>query len=391
MKRENQTELNDRPCEIELNNVAKKYVRTAVLVGTFATTVSTFLFAQNAASQMAMDPSYTGSSFNELVSIIEDQGLTPQSQKELDEINVYKSKSLPQYRVNMNTLINSGSFPLFKRSKATLNERSDYYLRFKKWVHANGVCATGKWDIDKSSPYSGYFGGGASGLFIGRISVALQETTNAGDRGFGFAGKIFPTLDPSAQVETTSFFTVDVLSGTPASRFLDVALTNDPPLFPSAKIAGVLFNIALAFTRVDSSPTFRPVTQIANMARIGESGAMKAPVYIRLRSAAGTLKNNQADFRNEMLTAMAENHNQLKFVIDAAESKLDRNASTGASPITAWKPIGAITLNQAIVSYGCDRRLHFSHPRDDKSNAAAEKAAAEAKKTQVAQAKAKAK
>ena len=28
-----------------------------------------------------------------------------------------------------------------------------------------------------------------------------------------------------------------------------------------------------------------------------------------------------------------------------------------------WQAIGLIHLNESMVSYGCDRRLHFAHPK----------------------------
>lgn len=309
-------------------------------------------------AQEVMDPRYAGSSFNEVLSVLEDQGLAPRTEKEAREIQVYQSGLLPQYPVNFQSL-GVAAIALTSASKKTLAVRTDYYDRFEKLVHANGVCVAGEWRIDGDSPYSGYFRSGARALFIGRVSVALQETTRAGDRGFGVAGKVFPTLNPNERVATSNFFTVDVLSGTPSQRFLDVALTNNPPLVPSFSLAGVLSKIIPAFALADSQPTFRPVT---HMARIGAGENVRSPVFIRLRPLDGTVKNDQADFRNEVLTAMQQNNGQLRFAIDVSETTEDRNATSG------WSRVGTILLNRAMVSYGCDRRLHFAHPKDDKSN-----------------------
>ncbi|MES3036758.1 MAG: hypothetical protein V4736_02535 [Bdellovibrionota bacterium] len=296
---------------------------------------------------------YSGSSFNEVLKVIDDRGVSSDP-KELAEIKVYENSGLPQYEVSFKSLGNK----LFEASKRTLRDQVDHYPRLEKLVHSNGVCVSGEWQIDANSPYTGYFKKGSRALFVGRISVALENTVSTGKRGFGLAGKIFPTTNPTEVVPTTNFFTVDVLSGTKAKRFLDVALTNDPPLHPSLDIAGVLAKIIPAFLKADTQPTFRPVTQIA---RTQETSAIKSPIFMRLRASAETLKNDQVDFRNEVLEAMQRN-GKMKFIIEGSETTSDRNKSEG------WKALGSIVLDHAIVSYGCDRRLHFAHPKDDKSN-----------------------
>jgi hypothetical protein len=310
-------------------------------------------------AQLAQDPNYQGSSFNQVLDVIENQGMIPQGTTEQQEAAVYQSGQLPQYRVNFWSLGGLIFSPLLNRSKQTLVDRADYYDHFEKYVHANGVCVVGKWEIKNATPYTGFFRQGAAGLFIGRISVALQETTSAGNRGFGFAGKIFPTTNPNQVVPTTSFFTVDELSGTPAARFMDQALTNEPPLIPNFDLTGELVKIIPAFLLADSSPTFRPVTQIA---RINAGQAVRSPIWMRLRAAPQMIKNNQADFRNEVVQAMEDNNGRLTFIIETSSTTKDRKATVG------WNPVGTMTLNRSIVSYGCDRRLHFSHPKDDKSN-----------------------
>jgi hypothetical protein len=325
-------------------NLAPKVV--AVLSG--------LVISSQVLAQAAHDPAYQGSSFNEVQEVLEDQSSIPFSVIGVQEQQVYKAGKLPRYPVSFFTMP-LGLLEL--ASQKTLKERADYYPRLQKLVHANGICVSGDWQITEPTGYSGYFKQGSQGLFIGRISVALQETTNAGSRGFGFAGKIFPTMDPTQKVETANFFTVDILSGAPSKRFLDQAFTNDPPLIPSLDIAGPLAKIIPAFLVADSSPTFRPITQIARVAET--ASPVHSPRYMRLRSVSGTLKNDQPDFRNEVLTAFAQNSGQLQFVIEISNTTSDRKASAG------WTQIGLLNLNKAIVSYGCDRRLHFSHPKDD--------------------------
>jgi len=311
-----------------------------------------------ARAQAAIDSTYNGSSYNEVLSVLEGQGFVPRNSSEKAEFDAYRNGALPQYPVDFLSLGGLFFSPLKDRSIKTIHERTDYYPYFKKFVHANGVCVLGKWEINQPTPYTGYFKTGASGLFIGRVSVALEETTRAGKRGFGFAGKIFPSTNPNAIVPTTNFFTIDELSGTPAQKFFDVALTNEPPLIFGLDLTGELVKIIPAFVKADSSPTFRPVTQIARTAAVG---ALNSPIWMRLRPAPTTIKNNQPDFRSEVIQAMVDN-GKLVFLIETSTTTKDRNATAG------WTQAGTITLDRAISSFGCDRQLHFSHPHDDKTN-----------------------
>ncbi|MNL20148.1 hypothetical protein D3C87_1413830 [compost metagenome] len=84
--------------------------------------------------------------------------------------------------------------------------------------------------------------------------------------------------------------------------------------------------------------------------------AAKYPHWIRLSADSSAKRNNQADFRSELLQAVREN-SELVFHIDVSDTTKDRNAKKG------WRRLGEIRISEAVVSYGCDRRLHFSHPK----------------------------
>ncbi|MNT53855.1 hypothetical protein D3C72_1909690 [compost metagenome] len=84
--------------------------------------------------------------------------------------------------------------------------------------------------------------------------------------------------------------------------------------------------------------------------------AVKVPHWIRLSAAPSMKKNNQVDFRSEVLQAVHDN-GELVFYIDVSDTTSDRNSRKG------WKRLGEIRVSQAVVSYGCDRRLHFAHPK----------------------------
>jgi hypothetical protein len=298
---------------------------------------------------------YPGSSFNEVWDVIQNKNFTAQTNLEKEEFGVYQAGKIPQYPVNAKSIFSKGDSELKRDAKRTVNERFDYYDRLAKKLHSNGVCVAGEWIINQQTPYTGYFASSSHGLFIGRISVAMEDTTSADDRGFGFAGKVFPTLNPS-QIETTgNFFTVDVLLGTDLKHVLDARTTNQPEIGFKFSLLGLGLKISAALKTADENPGFRPLSQVASL-ELDSNATMKQPHWIRLTADKNLKRNNQVDFRNEILTAFNENHG-LKYHIEVSDTTSDRNANTG------WTTVGEINLNKALVSYGCDRRLHFAHPK----------------------------
>lgn len=318
---------------------------------------SVLLFSLFALSASA-STEYKGSSYNEVLDVIEGRNFFPKTEVEVQELGTYQN-GIPQYKVlDFNALQFKSTLDKVKKaSKKTLESKVDYYDRIEKTVHTNGVCVAGNWEITEASKYSGYFSQGKKALFLGRISSALSGTHSGELRSFGFAGKIFATSDADEVVNTVNFFTIDTLSGSKAERFLDVSLTNNPSLSPNFEILKPLAVIIPSFKAADSSPTFRPVTTLAQE---GASGAIQSPVYMRLKPAASTVKNNQSDFRAEVVEAVRQNNGDLKFDIEVSDES--------AKAETNWVKLGQISLEKAIISYGCDRRLHFGHPKDDHSN-----------------------
>ncbi|MEK7354952.1 MAG: hypothetical protein AAB250_00785, partial [Bdellovibrionota bacterium] len=298
----------------------------------------------------------SGSTFDEVTNVLNDVGFAPENAEQAAELAVYRDGYLPLYPMSYKSVFGRDSSALKRDAVRTVTDKSDYYPRLDKLLHPNGVCVTGAWKITKASPYSGYFKPNTEALFLGRVSVAMEKTTSKHKRGFGFAGKIFPTTDRAQLVDTTNFFTVDVLMGTDAKRFLDVGVTNEPETGFSLGLIALGLKISKALKLADKSPMFRPISPIA---KIGESPShVRSPKWIRIRAANGTVKNDAADFRTEIVTAVRENK-ILKLAIDVSETTSDRKASAG------WSEIGEIQIDKALVSYGCDRRIHFAHPKAD--------------------------
>lgn len=295
---------------------------------------------------------YEGSSFREVLEMLTQQNPNLKTTQEAEEFKVYQRGLIPYYPVNSQTVFGT-KVTLVKDAQRTVNERYDYYDYLPKKLHANGVCVVGEWEINKPSPYSGYFMLGSKGLFIGRISVTMGHVVRGEKRGFGFAGKIFPTMNENEVVKTANFFAVDVLLGTSTGMALETKMTNQPDTGFDLSLLGLGLKISSALKQADQDPSFRPLTPIA---RLGETtGPIITPHWFRLSAATNTIKNSQSDFRNEILSALQENK-EVSFNVDVSDTTSDRDANS-------WNNIGKIRLTRALVSYGCDRQLHFAHPK----------------------------
>lgn len=297
---------------------------------------------------------FADSNFNEVKEVIFNENQTSSDSTVQTELKAYNQNRLPHYEVTSSKFISKGVNRLLERASKTLNETNDYYPRLEKLVHSNGACFTGIWTITENNSYSGFFKKGSQGLFIGRASTALSETERGDPRGFGFAGKIFPTMDPTVNVKTANFFLVDVLMGAQRNRYLDVKMTNNPSTGFRVSVLGMALKIMKAFKLVDSDPGYRPVYPISEMGLItGEK--IKTPKFMMLETDKSAARNDDTDFRDEV--NIKKNHpNGIKFNILVNDTSKEQDANE-------WKRIGNIQINESIVSYGCDRRLHFAHPK----------------------------
>jgi hypothetical protein len=250
---------------------------------------------------------------------------------------------------------------LFEASERTLDNRSDLLPQFDKLVHPNGVCLAGTWNITEPSQYTGYFRQGARGLFIGRASVALTQTRRGEYRAFGFAGKLFPTLDPDEQVPTANFFAIENLAGTLTPRYLDAQNTNDLitiQVNPNAFLYTPVGAAALAaFKRADRTldPTQPLERQLYPISELGEDnpGQARAPRWIMIVGSRDTQRVDRDEFRDEVRLA---NYPQgLRFDILVSDS--------GNRWAKQWSRLGHIEVTDDALTNSCDHRLHFAHPR----------------------------
>lgn len=306
--------------------------------------------ALSVALSVVMAPSafaeYQGSSFREIRNLLLSPAPEVSLPGELEERAVYQRGELPRYEITAEGLLQAAI--------RTTTEKEDFYPRLEKLLHSNGICFTGSWEITERSPYTGYFETGRRALFVGRASAASSETRRGEKRGFGFAGKLFPTEDPSQVVKTGNFFAVDVLMGRETEHFVDTAMTNEPEIGFNWSLLGLMLKIKSALSKADENPGFRPLTPISRLG-LDAREADRTPRWMRIRAAKGTRRADEIDFRDEL--DFARHHP------DGIELEVHVSETTQDPRSKDWRRIGRIRLRESIVSYGCDRQLHFAHPR----------------------------
>ena len=265
-------------------------------------------------------------------------------------------QALPQRKVSYSKLTDGERNIILTDAKRTLMSREDILPPFEKLAHPNGICFQGQWEITRSNPYSGYFKQGSKALIISRASSALSNTHSGEIRSFGFAGKLFPTLNKSkiSSQPTANFFLIDDLGGTDAPYYTDVSLTNAPPLSFNSELLKHLrygLKVSNAFEKADQHPTIRQLHEISYLGT-GKHTKVITPRWMKIKARSEKKEAvDNLDFRDELALDRGE---LLVFDISVSSTK---NAES-----KAWQKIGKITLKRSVSSSTCDRRLHFHHP-----------------------------
>lgn len=271
-----------------------------------------------------------------------------------DLVTKSKHSSLPQTKVTLDSFFNGLTNLLSKAAKETVKNKNDIRPYFNKLLHSNGICMKGTWDITRENPYSGYFKKGSKALIIARASTTLSNTRRGSLRGFGLAGKIFPTLNEDQSVKTGNFFLIDNLVGTYAKNFTRVNLGNQPGIIPAFSftvpfLAPIGFVTAKAFALADINPGVRQVYSISHLG-INDPRKAKTPKWMMIRGSNNEVINSKKDFRAELIKHMKMNK-KVSFDIFVANDMI----------IKKWDKIGVIAFDKIISSKGCDHRLHFHH------------------------------
>ncbi len=280
-------------------------------------------------------------------------------------------QALPQYRVDLSLLGRSGDGNdnhFRAAARRTLASEADLldFPHGQKLLQPNGICFSGEWRIGPGSPWTGLLAPGTQVHAIARVSVALSETTQDARRAVGMAVKLFPhPATTHADARTTrNLFVLESVSGRRLQHALDAVMDNAPPLGSLPGLSGLRLALRLradllAADRASgaSAPdfAFRPVDHLA-AAVDGSDGPARAPRWIRLQVPADIPRVDAADFRDELRLANYPG-GELGWRIEAAAD------TPGGKEAAAWQSIGTLRLTESITSPGCDRRLHFAHPR----------------------------
>jgi hypothetical protein len=296
---------------------------------------------------------------------------------------------LPMYQVTLRSVLRGvlsfGKRYLFQQAVArTVDSHAD--LRwgangkgFRRLLHPNGVCLTGRWQITQDTEYSGYFRKGSEALLVGRYSTCCTETRRGHTRSLALVAKLFPTTDANhtQPLRTASFFTQQDIGGEHTDYINEAELRNAPDVHVLRRARGVpiLLVTGLVFNRVDKEPGERQLYQIAELGK-PDHEPTRAPRFMRLLVATDQPRIDALDFRDDVMAQIfdrgdATPKRTLRFDIEITDegSTHGSQLSTKVS-FSNWKRIGQLIFDNAVASYNGDFVIHFNHPtwRNDRND-----------------------
>ena len=293
------------------------------------------------------------------------------------------STPLPIYKVTLSSVLRGvlsfGKRYMFKQAvERTVDSHAD--LRwgvdekgFRRLLHPNGVCLTGRWQITEETEYSGYFRKGSEALAVGRYSTCCTETRRGHTRSLALVGKLFPTTDENhaRPLRTASFFTQQDIGGERTDYVNDAELRNAPDVHASRRGGGVpiLLITGLVFQRVDKQPAERQLYQIAELGKPDDEPT-RTPRFMRLLVARDQpkIEGDALDFRDEVMAQIfdpddATPKRTLQFEIEVTDEGSAHGPGISQHvTFSNWRRIGRLTFDDAVVSYNGDFVIHFNHP-----------------------------
>jgi hypothetical protein len=300
---------------------------------------------------------------------------------------------LPVHEVSYRTVVGglaSFGFPRQFRADSMRTLDSQVDLRwgpegkgFRRLVHPNGICLTGRWTIDADTPYTGYFAKGSDALVVGRYSTCCTETRRGQVRSLSLVGKLFPTTDRYhlEPLRTANFFTQEDIGGANTEYINDAELRNAPDVTLGNRGAGtpLLITIGLVFRNVDQQGSQRQLYPIAELGK-PEGTPTRAPQFMRLLVAPEQprIAGTEIDFRDEVMAQIFDKGDPfpkrtLTFTIELTdEGETGGTASRQRVTFKNWRKVGTLVFDNAVVSHNGDAVIHFAHPtwRTDRNDPA---------------------
>jgi hypothetical protein len=301
------------------------------------------------------------------------------------------SAPLPIYKVTLSSVLRGilsfGKRYLFQQAiERTVDSHAD--LRwgadgkgFRRLLHPNGICLTGRWKITEETEYSGYFRKGSEALTVGRYSTCCTETRRGHTRSLALVGKLFPTADENDPQphRTASFFTQQDIAGEHTDYINDAELRNAPDVHAWRRGRGVpiLLLTGIVFQRVDKEPAQRQLYQIAELGKAADE-PIRSPKYMRLLIAPEQprIVGEALDFRDEVMAQIFDYGDtmpkrSLTFNIEVTDEGTAHGPGLSQHvTFSNWRRIGSLTFDNAVASYNGDFVIHFNHPtwRTDRNN-----------------------
>ncbi len=276
-------------------------------------------------------------------------------------------------------LLSHGRPPRFERaSERSLDSSAD--LRwgpdrkgFTRFLHPNGVCLSGRWQITESTPYSGYFARGSTALVVARYSSGAGGSRRGNIRSLALVGKLFPTVDPDhpMPLQTANFITQEDIGGARSESINAAELRNAPDVtvFRRGPAGTLLVRVAAVFRRVDTEPTIRQLYPIAELGKpAGEP--TRAPAFMRLLVAPGqpVIPGADLDVRDEVMAHIFDPGDPVPKRTLTFSIEVTDEGRTSGTPFRVrrtfrnWRRIGSLVFDKAVVSYNGDAVIHFPHP-----------------------------
>lgn len=254
---------------------------------------------------------------------------------------------------------------------------------YRRLLHPNAVCLTGRWRITEDTGCSGYWRKGSEALIIGRYSTCCTETRRGHTRSLSLVGKLYPTTDPNhaAPLHTASFITQQDIGGDFSDFINDAEVRNAPNTtvtrrgfgLPIILITGIVFQI------VDRKISIRQLYEIAELGKPANEPT-RTPLYMRLLVAPEQprIGGDALDFRDEVMAQIYDRGNPTPKRTLVFNIEITDDGETHGPPFRErrtfanWRRVGTITFDKATVSYNGDFVLHIHHPtwRDDPNDPA---------------------
>jgi hypothetical protein len=244
---------------------------------------------------------------------------------------------------------------------------------FRRLVHPNGICLSGRWEISEETEYTGYFRAGSKALVLARYSTCCSETRRGHTRSLSMVGKLYPTTDPEhpRPLRTASFITQEDIGGDVTAYINDAQLLNAPNVTVSRRggAAVTLMLVGAVFDRVDKVPSARQLYSIAELDKPPDTPT-RAPAFMRLLVADDQprIDGEGLDFRDEIMRQIFDRPDRvpkrsLRFHVDVTDQGITRGPRFRVRRrFRGWRRIGSLIFDDAVASYNGDFVLHFHHP-----------------------------